>query len=94
MAIYPESIARADLQTYLTARSEYAGPKPPANPLARLIVSSIVDRSTEPPDSVRLAQANASIRRLTRLRVLVQAIGNGPALRAIDAQTAKLRLVR
>lgn len=92
MSIYPEPIARADLQA-IRCQRELAGPKPPTNPLARLIQSSVVDRSTEPPDSVRIAQAMAAMRRLRPLRVLAVVAQNHQALRAIDGKLAELRKV-
>lgn len=69
MPVLPTVEAAADLHSWKLARSEYAGPKPfGEGPLARLIVSSLVERSTEPADSVRAAQAAEVARVLIRKR--------------------------
>lgn len=62
----PDGVTQEDIATqsaYLTLDA----PKPPGNPLGRLIVRSQVDASTEPPDSIRAALANAETRKLARV---------------------------
>ena len=91
MPIYPTDLAASEL---LPGRVwlELGGPKPPLNPLARLIASSLVNRDTTPADSVRAAQANAQARRLARLAILAKACHVSPRiLTAIHSRLASLR---
>ena len=91
MPIYPTDLAASEL---LPARVwlELGGPRPPQNPLARLIVSSFANRDTSPADSVRAAQANAQARRLARLEILAKACHVSPRiLNAIHSRLALLR---
>ena len=88
---YPEALSASELAPYRIWRT-LAGPKPPQNPLARLIVSSPATTDTTPADSVRAEQANLAARRLTRLRILAQAV-HAP-LRIINAIDRRLAILR
>ncbi len=62
----PDGVSQQDVDSQRAYVLDGA-PKPPSNPLGRLIVRSQVDTSTEPPDSVRAALANAETRKLARV---------------------------
>jgi hypothetical protein len=79
-----------DLAT-IRAHRLYGAPKPPSNSLARLIVTSTAERSTEPPDSVRAYQRHDLARRLTRLLTLAKLAHNRPMLHAIQRQIQHLK---
>lgn len=78
MPVLPTAVPPADVRTWVIART-LDGPRPPADPLARLIQSSYVNQDHTDPASVRAAQSADIVRQLLRRRAQIVA---APALQA------------
>ena len=87
------TVTSADIQT-ARAYVLNGAPKPPSCSLGRLIVTSQANRSTEPPDSVRMAQAANVVRKLRAQRFLAVVAQQADTVQAINRRIKALERIR